>query len=66
MDKNGRCFLTLEVKLFILDQKEKNKTISQIGQAVMKEYQVKTSKSVIGRTLKQKDKILAATKNNTR
>ena len=57
--KDTRVWLTLEVKKFILSEREKQKTIAEIGNSVFKEFRVKASKSAIHRCLKKKDDILA-------
>ena len=57
--KDTRNVLTLEVKKFILSEREKQKTITQIANSVYKEFSIRTSKSVIHRCFKKKDDILA-------
>ena len=39
--KDTRVWLTLEVKKFILSEREKQKTIADIGNSVFKEFRVK-------------------------
>ena len=52
-----RNFLTLEVKRFIVKEREKNKRLTQISEAVFREYKVKASKTVVFRICKNKDAI---------
>ena len=52
-----RNFLTLEVKRFIVKEREKNKSLTQISEAVFREYKVKASKTVVFRICKNKDAI---------
>ena len=61
--KGSRIVLTLEVKKYILQQREKNITFAKIGDAVYKEYQIRTSKSAIHRTFAKKKEILAKMEN---
>ena len=61
--QKSRIFLTIEVKQFITELRERNKTIAEIGDAVYKEFQIKTSKSAIHRTFAEKNEILATVKN---
>ena len=49
MAKQGRNFLNLEVKRFIVKEREKNKSLTQISQAVYQKFQVKAPKSVVHR-----------------
>ena len=62
--QKSRIFLTIEVKQFITELRERNKTIAEIGDAVYKEFQIKTSKSAIQRTFAEKNEILATVKND--
>ena len=43
--KDTRNVLTLEVKKFILSEREKQKTVTQIANSVYKEFSIRTSKS---------------------
>lgn len=61
--QKSRVYLTIEVKQFIIELRERNKTIAEIGDAVYKEFQIKTSKSAIHRTFAEKNGILATVKN---
>ena len=56
--------MTTEVKQFIIELRERNQTISQIGDAVYKEFQIKTSKYAIHRTFAEKNEILATVTND--
>ena len=57
-----RNFLTL-VKRFIVKEREKNKSLTQISEVVFRGYKVKASKTVVFRICKNEDAILPATEN---
>ena len=57
-----RVFQSIAVKKFIIELRERKKTIAEIGDAVYKEFQIKTSKSAIHRTFAEKE-ILATMEN---
>ena len=58
-EKRNRSSLTLEAKQFLIAQKEKHPTISirQLTTDLLLKYNIKTSKSVVFRTLKAKDEL---------
>ena len=58
-EKRNRSPLTLEAKQFLIAQKEKQPTISirQLTTDLFLKYNIKTSKSVVFRTLKAKDEL---------
>ena len=58
-EKRNRSPLTLEAKQFLIAQKEKQPTISirQLTTDLFFKYNIKTSKSVVFRTLKAKDEL---------
>ena len=58
-EKRNRSSLTLEAKQFLIAQKEKQPTISirQLTTDLFLKYNIKTSKSVVFRTLKAKDEL---------
>ena len=58
-EKRNRSPLTLEAKQFLIAQKEKQPTISirQLTADLFLKYNIKTSKSVVFRTLKAKDEL---------
>ena len=58
-EKRNRSPLTLEAKQFLIAQKEKQPTISirQLTTDLFLKYNIKTSKSVVFRTLKVKDEL---------
>ena len=58
-EKRNRSPLTLEPKQFLIAQKEKQPTISirQLTTDLFLKYNIKTSKSVVFRTLKAKDEL---------
>ena len=58
-EKRNRSPLTLEAKQFLIAQKEKQPTISirQLTTDLFLKYYIKTSKSVVFRTLKAKDEL---------
>ena len=57
-----RVFQSIAVKKFIIELRERKKTIAEIGDAVYKEFQIKTSKLAIHRTFAEKE-ILATMEN---
>ena len=52
---DNRVFLSIAVKKFIIELRERKKTIAEIGDSVYKEFQIKTSKSAIHRTFAEKE-----------
>ena len=58
-EKRNRSPLTLEAKQFLIAQKEKQPTISirQLTTDLFLKYNIKTSKSVVFRTLKARDEL---------
>ena len=58
-EKRNRSSLTVKAKQFLIAQKEKQPTISirQLTTDLFLKYNIKTSKSVVFRTLKAKDEL---------
>ena len=48
-------FQSIAVKKFIIELRKRQKTKAEIGDAVNKEFQIKTSKSAIHRTFAEKE-----------
>ena len=53
---NKKKFMTLEMQLFCIQEKEAGKSLSQICQSVHRKFNVATSKSVVHRLLREEKK----------
>ena len=65
-EKQKRSLLSLEVKQFIIKTKKNNPQMSsrQLAEEMLLEFNIKTSKSVICRTLKSRDDIMSLKMEN--
>ena len=65
-EKQKRLTLSLEVKKFIIESKEKNPQMSsrQLAEDLLLKFDIKTSKSVICRTLKSTIEIMSLIMEN--
>ena len=63
-EKQKRSVLSLEVKQFIINTKKNNPQMSsrQLAEEMLLKFDIKTSKSVICRTLKSRDDIMSLKK----
>ena len=61
-DKRGR--LTLKMKEYIIEEKERKKTINEIIKSVSTKFKLQPSRRAIFRTLADKEKILMTLRNN--
>ena len=61
--KDTRVVLTMEVKKFILDERERKLTIAKIEEAVFQKFGIRTSKSAINRVFAKKNEILSTMEN---
>ena len=61
--KDTRVVLTMEVKKFILDERERKMTITKIEDAVFQKFGIRTSKSAIHRVFAKKTEILSTMEN---
>ena len=64
MSNKKKIFMTLEMQLFCIQEKEAGKSLSQICQSVHRKFDVATSKSVVHRLLRKKKEILATTEGD--
>ena len=65
-EKQKRSVLSLEVKQFIIKTKKHNPQMSsrQLAEEMLLKFDIKTSKSVICRTLKSRDDIMSLKMEN--
>ena len=65
-EKQKRSVLSLEVKQFIINTKKNNPQMSsrQLAEEMLLKFDIKTSKSVICRTLKSRDDIMSLKMEN--
>ena len=59
-----RVRLTLKMKEYIIEEKERKKTINEIIKAVSMKFKLEPSRRAIFRTLTDKEKILMTLRNN--
>ena len=66
-EKQKRSALSLELKQFIIKTKAKNPEMSyrRLSEKLLLKFSIKTSRSVICRTLKAKDEIMSLQMENT-
>ena len=62
--KDTRVVLTMEVKKFILDERERKMTIAEIEDAVFQKFGIRTSKSAIPQVFAKKNEILSTMEND--
>ena len=65
MSNKKKIFMTLEMQLFCIQEKEAGKSLSQICQSVHRKFNVATSKSVVHRLLRE-EKNLATTEGGSK
>ena len=61
--KDTRVVLTMEVKKFILDERERKMTIAKIEDAVFQKFGIWTNKSAIRQVSAKKNEILSTLEN---
>ena len=59
-----RVRLTLKMKEYIIEEKERKKTINEINKSVSSKFKLQPSRRAIFRTLADKEKILMTLRNN--